>query len=286
MERFFNEPFENLVNSISNHISHKILNLYNAQNEGFNLTNTANEINEKISTTQDHLNKLLKQRLVYRKEKDYFLSNFGEYLFAILKKLSLFGKFKDLFGRIPQGVIPPQFLEKLIPELEKSSIITTSWNFMNTMDKYIKKMKKNLKKSHQNLGIIGWWSLEYDFELMEMYFPDFNLNKNKLKEFFQNFSMKMVTHKGMIQEIKNNSLFSKIIMEDDLIKNFRIYEGVNQFNFCIMRFNQVIAFFLVNDNDIDFQHNIFMENNEKVIETFRELLNYYWVRSTPLKEFF
>ncbi|MFO8020797.1 MAG: hypothetical protein R6U96_19395, partial [Promethearchaeia archaeon] len=116
MDNRFNEDFERLMNSLSSHISHKILLLYSHQ-EGFNLTSTSQEIKEKISTTQDHLNKLLSQRLVYRIDKDYFLSSFGEYHLRQLQNLALFEKSKSLFGKIPKGLIPPEIVDKLCPAL-------------------------------------------------------------------------------------------------------------------------------------------------------------------------
>ncbi|MGV9203074.1 MAG: hypothetical protein ACOC44_03530 [Promethearchaeia archaeon] len=273
------------MNSVSSHISHKILLLYHSHSEGINLTGTSKLIKEKISTTQDHLNKLLSQGLIYRRDNDYFLSSFGQYLLKQLQHIARMEKSKLLFGKIPKGLIPPEIVDKLCLALGNCTIIKTSWNFMNTMDEYINDMKKNLKKTPQYLGVIGWWSLEYDFEMLKMHFPNIDMNSENLKKFLKHFKMKMVTHKAFLNEIKNHKLLGQLLNEEDLLKNFRIYEGIDRFNFCVLRFNRVLGIFLTDKTDIDFQNNLFFKNNEGALEFFEELLDFYWERSTPLKNF-
>lgn len=285
MDNLFDETFVNLLNSISSSISHKILHLY-AQNEnGFNLTITSQKIGEKISTTQDHLNKLLTYELIYRVGNDYFLSNFGEYIYNELKKLSLLEKFKTVLGKIPKKRIPLEIIEEFIPYLEDCQINSSSWNFMNMMDEYLEKMKSNLNKKPQYFEIIGWWSLEYDLEIMKNKFPNFKLNGSSLKVLLRNVHFKFVGHKPIIKELKQYNLLNKIIQDEDFAEKFHIYDQIDRFNFCFLRFNDLLGIFLVKDDDIDFQNYIFIENNQGALGVFEKLFEYYWENSKPLDQF-
>ena len=57
-----NSGFFSLLNSISSEIAYKILNLYQEDIKGLNLTETSRRISEKTSTVKDHLGKLKKLR--------------------------------------------------------------------------------------------------------------------------------------------------------------------------------------------------------------------------------
>jgi predicted transcriptional regulator len=285
MDDFFDETFCNLLNSISSSISHKILHLYAINDQGFNLTKTSQEIEEKISTTQDHINKLLTYELIYRVENDYFLSNFGEYLYNELRKLSSLDKFKTILGKIPKNSIPHEIIDEFIPYLKNCQINSSSWNFMNMMDENIEKMKLNLNEKTQYFEIIGWWSLEYDLEIMKSKFPNFNLTGSKLKGFFRNFHFKFVGHKPILKELKQYNLLDMIIRDDDFAEKFHIYDEIDRFNFCFFRFNDLLGIFLVKDDDIDFQNYIFIENNQGALKVFEKLFEYYWEDSKPLDQF-
>lgn len=285
MKHAFQDDFDNLMNSISSVISHKILSLYYTSERGYNLTETSQKIKEKISTTQDYINKLLNYKLIYRMGNDYFLSNLGEYIYEELKKLSSLEQFKSILGNIPKNRIPHEIVDEFIPFIKDFQFHTSSWKFMNMMDKHIDKMKANIGKNPQVFEIIGWWSLEYDLEIMKTKFPQFNLHDASWKNFLKNFQFKFVAHKPIIKELRNYDLLEKILGDRLYADQFRIYDKVDRLNFTFFRFNHLLGAFLVKNDDIDYQNYMFIENNEGALEVFEKLFEHYWKNSKPLYEF-
>ena len=150
-----NDDFFLLLNSISSEVAYKILNLYSEDSEGLNLTETSNKLNEKTSTVRDHINRLLNNNLIYKKEKIYFLSNFGSFILRYMKHLEIFNKTRKVFGQIPAELIPSDFIQELVPHISDIEIQSDQWQFMSISNRIMDKMRAEFRDNPGELKVIG-----------------------------------------------------------------------------------------------------------------------------------
>ncbi len=280
--------FEELLISISSIISYKILTLYSSDNKGWNLTDTAHNLQLPISTIQDYLLKLLNSNLIYKKAKLYYISNFGSFFLTELQNFEIFNKFCHIFGKIPAEIIPSRFIHELIPYLTDIKIEETSWHFMTVFNEMMNHFKNSLNRPENafDLKVLGWWDIDFDFHMLKTYFKDLEMNIESMQRFFKNsnLNIRVISHKKIVDEIKADKSLVELMKHFNLFDGFRIFD-IESFNFTFLKYNQKISLFLVKDNDIDAKHHIFFENNSGMNKFFDDLFHYYWKRSIPITEF-
>jgi len=65
-------------------------------------------------------------------------------------------------------------VEEIIQLIDNIDIHETSWHFLNLFDKLLSKFKENMNSGafSGEIRALGWWNLEFDFELLKTYFPE------------------------------------------------------------------------------------------------------------------
>ena len=279
--------FEELLISISSINTYKILKLYNSNNEGWTLTHTAHKLHLPISTIQDYLVKLLNVNLIYKKAKLYYISNFGSFFLRELQDFEIFNNFSQIFGTIPAEMIPSHFIHELIPFLADVEIEEGSWHFMTIINELMTQLKNslNIAENSFELKILGWWNIDFDFHMLKTYFKDIEMNIESMERFFKNsnLNIKIICHRKILDEIKEDKSIIELMNHFNLFKDFRIF-NIESFNFTFIKYNQKISLFLIKDNDIDAKHHIFFDNNPGMNHFFENLFNYYWKRSDPIAD--
>ncbi|MBD3339259.1 MAG: winged helix-turn-helix transcriptional regulator [Candidatus Lokiarchaeota archaeon] len=282
-----NSKFYKLLNSISSKLTYDILELY-LSNKGLNLTETASQLNQSVSTVQDYLNKLKDTNLIYRIDNNYYLSNYGQYFLKELNNFAVFSKVSHIFGKIPVNMIPLEFINDLLPSLIDVKIENSSWHFMNGMQELLNNFKKEMmiNKNFINFKVLGWWSIEYDFQLFQTMFKDFKLDLKSFQKIFDeyNFQIKLISDKIFLDELRKFKKLREVLDYLNVFENFRIYEG-EIFNFSILKFNRFIGLFLVDENDIDVKNHLFFKENLEMDMFFEKIFDYYWKRSKPVRKF-
>ncbi|MFX0072748.1 MAG: hypothetical protein ACFFAO_16820 [Candidatus Hermodarchaeota archaeon] len=277
-----------LLNSISATLSYDILKLYNESKEDYNLTKTAEVLNQSISTIQEYLKKLTNSYLIYKIDKNYKISNFGSYILNELRNLEMINKLAFILGKIPREMIPYEYLHNLIPNLKDIEIEESTWHFMSIINDMFNQFKKGLNSDHtiQEIKLLGWWNLNLDYKMVKTYFKDFSLDIRSMKTFFEKgkFRFKIITDKKVIDEILEDKNLRQIMELFNMFDNFRIYD-TECFNFTIIEYSKKVGLFLIEDDDFDMKHHILFENNPAVNQFFEPLFNYYWQKSIPITDF-
>ena len=140
-----------VLSSFSNEISLKILETYHNNRDGLNLTDTSKFIEEKTTTVKDHLTKLMDSNLIYIQEKNYHLSYFGALIFKLIRNIKILNKTRKMFGQVPSDLIPTQFIFKLLPYLEKITVLSNQWAYMNIGNKVIEIIKNDTSKKMRHV---------------------------------------------------------------------------------------------------------------------------------------
>ncbi len=279
-----NSGFFSLLNSISSEIAYKILNLYQEDIKGLNLTETSRRISEKTSTVKDHLGKLKNSKLILKKNKNYYLSNFGSYILKNLKDLEIFNKASLIFGQIPAELIPSKYMRKLIPHLKEVKIQSDQWQFMTMTNRTLNQIKNDLGKGNVELKVLGWRSLVLSTGIIQEHFKTVKLEKNSVKNFLESVNFKLISDKELLDDLENEQI--KSLLDDVSVKNrIRICEDIDKFQFTLFRYNQIVQFFLNEKDQVGIGHYFLIENNVHVVEFFNDVFDYYWQKSKPLTEF-
>lgn len=279
-----NSELNILLNAISSEITYNILKLY--EDNSFNLTDTAKRLNFSVSTVQDNLKKLLQSNLIYLREKEYHLSSFGNYFLSKLKEFEEVNKLRHFFGKVPSKLIPYEFIEEFIPLLKNIKIQETSWHFLNTFNELSAIFKDEIEKglSTREINVLGWWDVNFDFEILKAIFPDLTMEYKSLLKFFKNLKFRLISDKIFAANLINNKIFQEIKQHFDMGQYIRIVEDDIIFNFTIMEFEETISLFMIENNDIDVKHHIFIQNPNSHI-FFNDIFNYYQEKSIPLDEY-
>lgn len=279
MENVKDSNYVELLNSISSEIDFKIINLLVNRPNGLNLTDTANVINEKTSTVRDHLNSLLESKIIYRKEKLYFLSNYGNYVFYNLQKMEEFHKTKEIFGKLSFDVIPAHFLYDLAKDISDVELYSGKWQFMAESNRIFKIIKNSIGKIDNDLRIIGWSGLDLSMSILKNYFPEINP-----QQLIKHSNFQLISDKTLLDEIKQKKKIKEIIDETDFVKRTFIWEGEKDFQFTLFKYNSIIQLFL-NEEDDSTGHYLVLEDKLSFIKFFDDLFNYYMENARPLSGF-
>ncbi|MFX1501711.1 MAG: winged helix-turn-helix domain-containing protein, partial [Promethearchaeota archaeon] len=276
-----NSELNILLNAISSEITYNILKLY--EDNSFNLTDTAKQLNFSISTIQDNLKKLLQSDLIYLSEKEYHLSSFGNYFLSKLKEFEEVNKLRHLFGKVPSKLIPCEFIEEFIPLLKNVKIKETSWHFLNTFNELLARFKEEIEKgvTTGEIKVLGWWDINFDFEILKSTFPDMTMEYKSLLNLFKNFKFRLISDKRFAIDLINNNLFQDLIQNSDMGEYIRIVEDDINFNFTIMEYEDTLSLFIIENNDIDVKHHVFIQNPNRHI-FFNDIFNYYQEKSIPI----
>ncbi len=279
-----NSDLDILLNAISSETTYNILKLY--EDNSFNLTDTAKELNCSISTIQDNLKKLLQSDLIYLNEKKYHLSSFGNYFLSKLKEFEEVNKLRHLFGKIPLKLIPCEFIEELIPLLKNIKVQETSWHFLNSLNGLLAKFKNEIEKELiiEEIQVLGWWDFNFDFEILKAIFPNLTMEYKTLSKLFKNLRFRLISDKSFAIDLINNKFFHEMRQHLEIGQYIRIVEDDIKFNFTIMRFEETVILFMIENDDIDIRHHIFIQNPKSHI-FFNGIFNYYQEKSIPIDEY-
>jgi len=277
-----NSKFETLMQSLSSNLSVKILNLYNSEGRGYTLTKTARTLDQPVSTVQEYLKRFQATSLIFKKQKKYFLSNFGSYILSELRKFKKINKLNEILGKIPAKVIPSNFISILIQGLSNMKIDINSVDYMNLLYEMGEKLKKDVEKGDHIFKLIGWWDLEMDLGFFRTFLTELELNIPTFTRFYEHFDLGLIINEKFYEEIENHQKIYKIINHFNAKEEImRVHKLFNDCKFSILRYDQNIIFFLIKDNDIDFKNMVIFEKNEKAVEFFELLFEHYWERANP-----
>ncbi|MFO8019771.1 MAG: hypothetical protein R6U96_14195 [Promethearchaeia archaeon] len=274
--------FFELLNSLSTEISYKILVLYSEQQEGINLTNTAQLIDEKTSTVRDYLNRLLDVKCIYRINKDYYLSNFGSLILDYLKKMKNYNILRDILGNISAGAIPTNFIEILDPIIQEIEIKSDQWQFMNVSNKLINQIQNDMGQEGIKLKVLGWRSLTLSLNIIQNYFNKVTLERYSIQQFLENTNFKLISDKGVLKEIHSNEKLKNIVEKTDINEKIYVYEEVENFPYTLIKYNETIQFFLNKGEEMKVGKYFTLENNETAKTFFNEIFDYFKKKSKPL----
>lgn len=272
------DDFFSLLNSISSKISHRILNLYSERVDGLNLTETSNSLNEKTSTIRDNLNKLLSTNLIYKKEKNYYLSNFGSFILRYMKHLEIFNKTRQVFGQIPAELIPSEFIQELVPHISDIEIQSDQWKFMTISTRIMNKIMADLNTEPGTLRVIGWESLTKALEIMNTFFKT-----KPIDEFLAAVDFQLISPKEILKDIRKQGEIKKIAQ----VAGDRIFicEDIENFKFILFNYNQIVQFFLSEGGNVGMGYHFVLEDNPEAVKFFDNVFEYYLKKSKPLTQF-
>jgi len=276
--------FLGLLDTVSSEVSHKILLLY-TQQDGLTLTETANLIEEKISTVRDHIKKLIEAYFIYKKEKQYYMSNFGSFVMKYLSNLEIFNKTRQVFGQIPGELIPSEFIRDLIPYIADIKIESDPWQFMLTSTGILNQIREDLGSGTFELKILGWQSLSLSIDIMEKYFSNVPFEKESLNRFLTDLNFQLITDKEILKDIKESPQIQKIINNIEIQDRFFICDTVQNFEFTLFKYNEIIQFFLNEKDALGVGHHFVLKNNKNAVEFFDKVFQYYLAQSKPLTEY-
>jgi len=274
------DNFFQLLNSISSEIAHKILNLYLENSQGLNLTDTSNKIEESTSTVRDHINRLLDANLIYKKEKFYFLSNFGSFILRYMKHLEIFNKTRKVFGQIPAELIPSKFIQELVPHISDIEIKSDQWEFMTISTRLMDKIRAEYKTNPGELRVIGWEHLSKALEIMKnLLMKDMDI---PYSEFLNLTDFELISNKRILKDIIEHKEIRKMA---ELIKDrVHICENIEKFEFILFKYKQTIQFFLYEGGKLGMGHHFVLEDNPDAVKFFDNVFNYYLNQSVPLTD--
>lgn len=272
------DDFFSLLNSISSEIALRILNLYSENDIGLNLTETSNRLEEKTSTVRDNLNKLLSTNLIYKKEKKYFLSNFGSFILRYMKHLEIFNKTRQVFGQIPAELIPSEFIQELVPHISDIEIQSDQWKFMTISTRIMNKIVADLNSEPGRLRVIGWESLTKALEIMDTFFKT-----KPIDEFLNAVDFQLISPKEILTDIRkqgNIKIIAQLAGE-----RIRICEDIDNFKFILFNYNQIVQFFLSEGGKVGMGYHFVLEDNPEAVKFFENVFQYYLKKSKPLSHF-
>ncbi len=277
--------FEKFLNTINSEISFKILKLYSKEKNGINLTETARAIGENTSTTRDRLKKLLDSKIIYQEEKNYFLSNLGSYTLTKLENFRKLSKFQSIFGQIPAELIPSEYLEKLIPNLEDTGLIRSQWQIFNIANQVVDEIKSQMDKRKIEMKLLGWNSLTLMIDIFQSYFKEISINTNSIQNLLNSLDFHLISSRNIILEIKDKPYIRKILDDTTLKDNISICEIVDKFNFVLFKYNQNVHIFLNKNDQFNYDNYFIAENNKSIADFYDDIFNFYLKQSIPLVEF-
>ena len=272
--------FINLLNSISSEIAYKILNLYEAE-KGLTLTNTSKEIEEKTSTVRDYLKRMISSNLIYKKEKKYYLSNFGSFILNNLRSLEVFNKARQIFGQIPAELIPSEFIQKLVFDLKDIEVESDGWQIMYISSNILNQINQDIGKQGNELKILGWKkSLTLSIEIIQKNLTKVSFDIASMNKFLEDLNFKLITDQTIIDEINKSKKLKEIVDNTSIKNRIHICENVENFSFTLFKYNKIIQFFLNEENK-----QFLIEDNDQAVEFFNSVFKYYLKRSKPLLEY-
>lgn len=281
-----NSPeFFNFLNSFSNRIAFKILKVYSENKIGLNLTDTSMIINEKTSTVKDHLKKLLNAKLIFKSEKLYYLSNFGSYILNILDDLEILNKTSIIFGQIDADFIPSEYISELLPFLKNIPIITNQWQFITISNRMLNQIKAELGNRKIEIKVLGWNSLALGMEIIQNTFNEMDLNNESIKNLLNEINLELITDKNILKDVENNELINNMIKNPEIKERFQIADNIGRFRFIMMRYNEIIHFFLNEKEEFGIGPYFLIENEPGAVEVFDKIFNFFSIHSKPLAEF-
>ena len=276
--------FSNLLSAISTGITFNLLKLY--KKNSYNLTDSAKQLGLPISTVQDNLRKLLQSNLIFIREKKYYLSSFGSYILSNMHQFEHLYQLRNFFGKIPSDLIPNTFLEEIISLIDYIDIHETSWHFLKIFDKLLSKFKEKINNGNFSgeLRVLGWWNLDFDFELLRTYFPDKKIDAEFYLNFFENITFQQIIDEKFALELFNREEIRDIRKFLDKNNDIRIIANKTLFNFTIMEIEGSMCLFLVKNNKLDVNHHFFI-NHPKIHSIFDIIFNYYKEKTISFHEF-
>lgn len=275
---------DSLFNALSSQESLEILHLL--QEQGQNLTDTANHIAIPISTTQDKLRKLVESNLVFIEKKTYHLSSLGNYLLSTIQNLEALSKLRYIFGHIPANSLPMAFLEELIPIADQMDFQESPWHFLNIFDQLLNQFKREIQDGSfsSEIRIIGWWNLDFDLELLNTYFPQQGFDPHFYINFIKNVKIRLLGDKTFADELLRDENFKELGPILDEYKYIQIIEDDKPFNFTLIEIEGTIGMFLVKNHELDFKHHFFL-THPKAHDLFDRVFKSYAERAISLQKY-
>ena len=280
-----------VLGAFSNEISLKILNAYSKNKNGLNLTETSKIIQEKTTTVKDHLTKLLDSNLIYVKGKTYYLSYFGALILKMVDRIEILNRAKSLFGQVSSDLIPTQYIFKLLPHLKNVKVFNSNWAFINVGNKIIDFIQNDKSKNkNYELKLIGWNSVTTALEIARSSFKNVAVDLNNIKDFIIDVNLKMITDKSFLNDLDKNEILKNLHNIPEIQERVLIYDGFEEFNFMLIRYNKYITFFLNESQDENLGPYFILTDSPRIkpsaIDIYEEIFEYFANKSTPMTEVF
>ncbi|MHA1150436.1 MAG: hypothetical protein ACTSR8_19635 [Promethearchaeota archaeon] len=276
------EDFIKLLNAFSSEIAYNILNLY-SNKSGLTLTNTSNELGKEISTStiRDHLNRLIEAHLIYKKEKQYYLSNFGSFILKNLRSLEVFNKARQIFGQIPAELIPSEFIQKLVFDLKDIEVESDGWQIMYISSNILNQINQDIGIQGNELKILGWKkSLSLSIEIIQKNLTKVSFDITSMNKFLEDLNFELITDQTFIDEINKNKQLREMVDQTSIKNRIFVCEKVENFSFTLFKYNKIIQFFLNEENK-----QFLIEDNDPAVEFFDSVFQYYLNQSNPLLKY-
>lgn len=278
-----------VLSSFSNEISLKILETYRNNKNGLNLTDTSQLIEEKTTTVKDHLTRLMDSNLIYMQEKKYHLSYFGALVLKQISNIKILNKTRNMFSQASCDLIPIHFFLKLLPYLEKITILSNQWAYMNIGNRIIEIIKNDKGKNQkQVLKILGWNSFPIAVEIVRNSFNVITGGNETLADFIAETNLTIITDKSFLNHIQKDEQPFNINIIPELKERVSIYQDIEEFNFMLIRYNKYITFFINDPQESGFGPYFIITGKHRdkpgAIGIFDEIFEYFAKKATPVSE--
>ncbi|NVM02460.1 MAG: ArsR family transcriptional regulator [Candidatus Helarchaeota archaeon] len=245
----------------------QILKLLEESGEDLRLSSIASKLNIPPPTVKDHLDNLIKNKLV-KGEKFFSISPIWKTVKKFLLPLQLIANSFDFLSEVELHDLPFQFLARL-PELEPVRIIDTS-TFIIEIMKYFQDNPERLISL--NMKIMGDFDLDFypiaGKQIGTTIKPSPHKFNYKLISSLKNFERGEIKPKEFIKE------FPYLVSLND----FRI---LNAFPLHLISIHCIGGIFFNRKGQIDINHG-WMITHERGIKWLTDVFDYYWKLGTPL----
>lgn len=245
----------------------QILKLLEESTEDLRLSSIASKLNIPPPTVKDHLDNLIKAKLV-RGEKFFSISPIWKTVKKFLLPIQLIAKSVNFLSEVELHDLPFQFLARL-PELEPVRIIDTS-TFIIEIMKYFQDNPERIFSL--NMKIMG----EFDLDFYPIAGKQIGTT---LKTSPNQFNYKLISslknfEKGEIKPTEFIKEFPNLVS----INDFRI---LNTFPLHLISIQHIGGIFFNRKGQIDI-NNGWMIIHERGIKWITDVFDYYWKIGSPL----
>ncbi|MGV9200454.1 MAG: hypothetical protein ACOC4M_16730, partial [Promethearchaeia archaeon] len=133
-----------------------------------------------------------------------------------------------------------------------------------------------------DLKVLGWRSLTLSMNIIQNYFKKITLDRYSIQQFFQNTNFELISDKGIIEEIQTTEKLKEMVERTDIKENIYVYEDLEKFPYTLLKYNEIIQFFLNKGEKMEVGNYFTLEKNETALTFFQELFNHFKGKSKPL----